>query len=64
MKWRPPLEDALALLGLALLAGGLWWAYPPAALIVVGVLLIVAAWWMSNIPEGPNHGTDAGDSGS
>jgi hypothetical protein len=64
VKWRPPLEDVLALLGLALLAGGLWWVHPPAALIVIGTLLIAAAWWMSSIPEGPNHGTNEDDSGS
>ncbi len=64
MKWQPPLEDALAVIGLALLTGGLWWIFPPAALIVVGVLLIGAAWWMSNIPEGPNHGPDENNSGS
>ncbi len=36
----PDLHDILALLGLLLLAGGVWCIYPPAALILVGVILL------------------------
>ncbi|WP_373047188.1 hypothetical protein [Vulgatibacter sp.] len=46
---RPPpafdLHDLVALLGLILFAGGLWWIYPPLALVVVGALLMAAAFF-------------------
>jgi hypothetical protein len=37
--WRPDARDLLALIGLALLAYGLWLVYPPSAFIVPGTML-------------------------
>ena len=34
--------DVMVLLGLGLLAGGLWWIYPPLALVVPGALVLIA----------------------
>lgn len=42
--WRLPVEDVFSILGLALLAVGLWWVFPPAAFIVVGLLLMAAGY--------------------
>jgi hypothetical protein len=35
------MNDAIALLGFAGLAVGLWWIYPPAALVACGSLLLL-----------------------
>ena len=35
--------DVIAILGLVLLAAGLWWFWPPLALIVIGALLLILA---------------------
>ena len=37
------LRDVLALVGMGLVAVGLWWIYPPAALIAGGVSLTAIA---------------------
>ncbi len=36
------LSQLFAVVGLAMLAGGLWWLHPPTCLIVVGSLLLTA----------------------
>lgn len=38
----PDIFDALVLLGIASITGGLWLIFPPAALILVGVVLAAA----------------------
>jgi len=37
------MRDAVAIAGLVLLGGGLWWIYPPAALVGVGGILMALA---------------------
>jgi hypothetical protein len=32
--------DWLAIAGVLLVGGGVWWIYPPAALIVIGLILL------------------------
>ncbi len=48
MQYKPDLSDLIAISGLALLAGGLYFVYPPLALIVPGLTLLlvglVAGW--------------------
>lgn len=43
----------LALLGMALIVGGLWWIYPPLALIGAGLSLVTFAFYV----EVPEHET-------
>jgi len=36
--------DAAGILGLALIAVGLWWIYPPASLIYAGLAIVFVCW--------------------
>lgn len=45
--------DLVALVGLVLLSGGIWWIYKPAALIVVGVVLLFYAFFIARASIDP-----------
>jgi hypothetical protein len=53
-------NDVVTVLGMGLLAGGLWMVYPPAALIVVGLALITfgifGAWHKALTPNSSPEG--------
>ena len=55
-------NDAVTLVGVGLLAAGLWMVYPPAALIAVGLALVgmglMGAWVKAGrAPSAPTKGT-------
>ena len=41
--------DSLALAGVALVAGGLWWIYPPLALLELGAVCLLLGIWGANL---------------
>lgn len=42
-NWRSILSDIGVVVGIALIATGLWWVYPPLALVFTGVAVTYAA---------------------